>query len=217
MNGTLFGIGPMELFMIAVLILLVFGPERVPGLMRDLGHNMRKLRQYYVAFSTELKREMEPFQEDIKGIQDAAKGLQEDLNAIRQAADIRGIITAESLEPAMQGSAMQGPAQQTALQTIAPPMRATSPANGNGTVVPVITAPAASASVASTPVAVAAPVMAALPAAIPAPAIQAEPAAAPSIVTQDMAGVVLGDDNPWAQSAHMPRSDKLDEDNPWAS
>lgn len=222
MNGTLFGIGPMELFMIAVLILLVFGPERVPGLMRDLGHNMRKLRQYYVAFSTELKREMEPFQEDIKGIQDAAKGLQEDLNAIRQAADIRGIITAESLEPAMQGPAIQGPtlqvptilvpAQQTAVQMIAPPMRMTTPANGNGTVVAVVTAPAASA-----PVAVAAPAMAALPAAIPAPAIQAEPAAAPSIVTQDVAGVVLGDDNPWAQSAHMPRSDKLDDDNPWAS
>jgi sec-independent protein translocase protein TatB len=111
MNGTIFGIGPMEILVVAVLVLLVFGPERVPGLMRDLGRSMRKLRQYYVAFSTELKREMEPFQEDIKGIQEAAEGLREDLNAIREAADIRSIINVNDLEPAKPATA----------QTIAPP------------------------------------------------------------------------------------------------
>lgn len=111
MNGTILGIGPLEVLAIAIMILLVFGPERVPSLMRDLGRNVRKMRQYYVAFSSELKREMEPFQEDIKGIQDAAQGLREDLAAIREAADIRGIITASDLEPP----------KPAAEQTIAPP------------------------------------------------------------------------------------------------
>jgi Sec-independent protein translocase protein TatA len=84
--------------------------------MRDLGRSMRSLRKYYVAFSTELQREMEPYKEDIKGIQDAAKGVQDDLNAIRQAADIRSIITASDLNPA----------KPQATPVIAPPAAATS-------------------------------------------------------------------------------------------
>ena len=122
MNGTIFGIGPLEILVVAILILLVFGPERVPSLMRDLGRSMRSLRKYYVAFSTELKREMEPFQEDIKGLQEAAKGMQDDLNAIRQAADIRGILGDQPLDPAKPAATHSIPGQ-----TIAPPA-ATTPA-----------------------------------------------------------------------------------------
>jgi sec-independent protein translocase protein TatB len=192
MNGTIFGIGPMELILVAVLILLVFGPERLPGLMRDLGRAMRGLRKYCVAFSSELKREMEPYQEDIKSLQDAAKGMQDDLNAIRQAADIRGIITAQDLEPAKPQPA----------QTIAPP------------------AAAAATSATTTPAPAASPAPVSQPQAAPAPAPQ--PTATTKVVSappvaHNGAGVELSDDNPWAQSAYTPRSDKLDDDNPWAS
>ncbi len=99
MNGTIFGIGPMEVLFIAILILLIFGPERVPDLMRQMGHGVRKLREYYLAFSTELKREMTPFEADIKEIKDVAQGLQQDLAAIREAADFRTIMQTASPAP----------------------------------------------------------------------------------------------------------------------
>jgi sec-independent protein translocase protein TatB len=191
MNGTIFGIGPMEVLLVAILVLLVFGPERLPDLMRTLGRSMRSLRKYYVAFSTELKREMEPYKEDIKGLQDAAKGMQDDLNAIRQAADIRGIVTEQDLSPA----------KPQATPTIAPPAAATLPAT---------TAPAAATSSVATPPT---PVSQPAPAAQPAGTSQVAYA---SPASHNGAGVELSDDNPWAQSAYAPRSDKLDDDNPWA-
>jgi sec-independent protein translocase protein TatB len=189
MNGTIFGIGPMELLLVAVLVLLVFGPERLPSLMRDLGRSMRSLRKYYVAFSTELQREMEPYKEDIKGIQDAAKGVQDDLNAIRQAADIRSIMTASDLNPA----------KSQATPVIAPTAAATS-----ATAAPAVAASAAQ----STSVSPAAPATQ--------PVGTSQVAYAPPAL-HNGAGVELSDDNPWAQSAYTPRSDKLDDDNPWGS
>ena len=38
------GIGPMELAIVAVLALLVFGPKRVPELGRSLGSGMRSFK-----------------------------------------------------------------------------------------------------------------------------------------------------------------------------
>ena len=190
MNGTIFGIGPLEVLAVAILVLLVFGPERVPGLMRDLGKNVRKLRQYYVAFSTELKKEMEPFQEDIKGIQEAAQGLREDLAAIREAADIRGMITAADLEaPKPDAKKPEEP------KTIAPPAATTS---GVEPVPQAVTQTVTSA---------------AAPVSVPTP----QPAYALAQVLSNGAGVDLGDDNPWVQATYAPRADRLDDDNPWAS
>jgi sec-independent protein translocase protein TatB len=141
MNGTIFGIGPLEIAVVAVLILVVLGPERLPGLMRDLGKMTRSLRKYYVAFSTELKREIEPFRDDIQGIKDAADGLREDLGAIAQAADIRGIITGtDAGTKAANEQTIAPPAT-----TIATPVAeiATASPSGNGTAaVAVASAPA---------------------------------------------------------------------------
>ena len=220
MSGTIFGIGPMELLMIAIMVLLIFGPERVPSLMRDLGRSVRKMRQYYVAFSSELKREMEPFQEDIKGIQDAAKGLQEDLNAIRQAADIRGIINPTDLEPAKAEAAKAGATNVEAAQTIAPPnITAATAGEASAPVLP----PAETGMPVTPTISDAAPVpvpapIAQAPATIAAGAVAAGAVAtAAPVMYHNGAGVELGDDNPWAQSTYEPRSDKLDDDNPWAS
>jgi len=41
----MFGIGPEELFVIAVIALLVLGPERMPKLMRDVGRVVGDLRK----------------------------------------------------------------------------------------------------------------------------------------------------------------------------
>jgi Tat protein translocase TatB subunit len=41
----MFGIGPEELILIAVIALLVLGPERMPRLMRDVGRIVGDLRR----------------------------------------------------------------------------------------------------------------------------------------------------------------------------
>ena len=41
----MFGIGPEELMLLAVIALLVLGPERMPRLMRDLGRVLGDLRK----------------------------------------------------------------------------------------------------------------------------------------------------------------------------
>ena len=38
------GIGPMEIFLVLIVVLLIFGPKRLPGLGRQLGRGMREFR-----------------------------------------------------------------------------------------------------------------------------------------------------------------------------
>jgi sec-independent protein translocase protein TatB len=56
---SFFGIGMFELVMIAIIALVVLGPERLPGAMREVAKYMRQLRQvssdFQSQFSDELK------------------------------------------------------------------------------------------------------------------------------------------------------------------
>jgi sec-independent protein translocase protein TatB len=56
---SFFGIGMFELVMIAVIALIVLGPERLPGAMREVGKYARQLRdvsnEFQSQFSEELK------------------------------------------------------------------------------------------------------------------------------------------------------------------
>jgi sec-independent protein translocase protein TatA len=38
------GFGPTELIIVLVIVLLIFGPKRLPGLGRQLGHGMREFK-----------------------------------------------------------------------------------------------------------------------------------------------------------------------------
>jgi sec-independent protein translocase protein TatA len=40
----MFGIGPMELIVVLVVALLIFGPKRLPGVGRSLGRGMREFK-----------------------------------------------------------------------------------------------------------------------------------------------------------------------------
>jgi sec-independent protein translocase protein TatA len=40
-----FGLGPLELAIILLIVLLVFGPKRLPGLGRQLGSGMREFKE----------------------------------------------------------------------------------------------------------------------------------------------------------------------------
>lgn len=55
----MFDIGFSELALIAILALLIAGPERLPGIMRGLGRIAGRARSVYAAMRTELEREVE--------------------------------------------------------------------------------------------------------------------------------------------------------------
>ena len=63
---SFFGIGVFELFLIAVIALVVLGPERLPGAMRTIAGYIRQIRgmgsEFTSQFSEEIKmlEEMDP-------------------------------------------------------------------------------------------------------------------------------------------------------------
>jgi sec-independent protein translocase protein TatB len=204
MNGTIFGIGPLEIIVILVLTLLIFGPERLPELMRGMGNALRKLRLTYIAFTQEFQGELKPIAEDIDAV---TREIRQEVDAIREAADIRTLLKpyaedvnkAINLKPlapeatpqmiaASTATAAAAATSSIATNTIAPPATpgatavgkpaaSTPSANGNGNGKRSTIRP-------STP-------------------------AAPSPIIR------LPDDNPWASVGVQVRSDQLDEDNPW--
>jgi len=48
-----FGIGPLELILVLAIILLIFGPKRLPGLGRSLGAGMREFKDSITGKSRE--------------------------------------------------------------------------------------------------------------------------------------------------------------------
>ena len=89
MNGTILGIGPLEVLLIGILILLVFGPERLPEFARGLGKALRRLRETYVAFTQEFKGDLQPIAQDQDEV---TRELRQEVQAIREAADIRAVL-----------------------------------------------------------------------------------------------------------------------------
>ena len=60
---SFFGIGVMELFVIAVIALVVLGPERLPGAMRSIANFVRQLRSVSNEFSSQFSDEIKMLDE----------------------------------------------------------------------------------------------------------------------------------------------------------
>ena len=54
----LFGLGPPELFFIAIAILVLFGGKKIPELMRGLGKGIREFNSAKASIETEFKEGM---------------------------------------------------------------------------------------------------------------------------------------------------------------
>jgi Tat protein translocase TatB subunit len=196
MNGTIFGVGPLEVLVIGVIILLVFGPERLPELTRGLGTALRRLRETYVSFTQEFRGELEPIAQDIDEV---TREIRQEVDAIRQAADIRTILQPyaddvnkavklqeipaaptkiEPQPPALPSSNTSASVSANATSnTIVPPKQLTAGARTNGKHT-------------HTPI---------------------KPASA------NLSAIELPEDNPWVSVGAEVRSDKLDDDSPWRS
>jgi sec-independent protein translocase protein TatB len=56
----MFNIGPMELLVLALVGMIVLGPERLPGLVRDATRVLRQLRDMASGARNQLKNELGP-------------------------------------------------------------------------------------------------------------------------------------------------------------
>lgn len=56
----MFNIGPMELLVLALVGMIVLGPERLPGLVRDATRMLRQLRDMATGARNQLKNELGP-------------------------------------------------------------------------------------------------------------------------------------------------------------
>ena len=54
------GIGPTELIIVLVIVLLIFGPKRLPGLGRQLGQGMREFKDSITGNSKDDETESRP-------------------------------------------------------------------------------------------------------------------------------------------------------------
>jgi sec-independent protein translocase protein TatB len=61
----MFNVGPMELLVLAVVGLIVLGPDRLPGLARDAARMIRALRDLATGARTQLRDELGPEFADI--------------------------------------------------------------------------------------------------------------------------------------------------------
>jgi sec-independent protein translocase protein TatB len=70
----MFDIGFWELVIISIVALLIVGPERLPGLVRDVGRWSRAVRRFVAQTRQDLERELD-FEEDFREEKDLASSL----------------------------------------------------------------------------------------------------------------------------------------------
>ncbi|HET6989340.1 MAG TPA: sec-independent translocase, partial [Kribbella sp.] len=56
----MFGIGPLELVVIGIVAVLVFGPDRLPEFARTAGRLLRQVRQMVTTAQNDLRNELGP-------------------------------------------------------------------------------------------------------------------------------------------------------------
>ena len=117
----MFDIGFSELVVIAIVALIVIGPERLPKVARTLGHLFGRMQRYVNDVKADISREMEL--EELKKMQssmeDAARSMRDSVN--RGMSETEGEFNkiAESVQPAPDSH--PAAAQSATAPTPAPP------------------------------------------------------------------------------------------------
>ncbi|MBM3156201.1 MAG: TatA/E family twin arginine-targeting protein translocase [Chloroflexi bacterium] len=71
-----FGIGPLEIILILVIGLLIFGPQKLPQIGRDVGKALRSFKKASMSITSEIEKELEDVKKEVKDI-DSEKGLED--------------------------------------------------------------------------------------------------------------------------------------------
>jgi sec-independent protein translocase protein TatB len=122
-----FDVGFSELMVIAVVALIVIGPERLPRVARTLGHLFGRLQRYVNDVKADINREIEldELRKFRSTVEDAARGFEttvqsevskteSDLNSLAQIGDTAAAPSPEAAAPATEHDAASVPASSAA-------------------------------------------------------------------------------------------------------
>lgn len=77
-----FGIGPLEIALIALVAFIVLGPDRIPGVMRQLGKWTRQLRETANNITRDYNSDIRQITGEITALQDEIRSIQRDLGSM---------------------------------------------------------------------------------------------------------------------------------------
>ena len=76
------GIGPLEIALVVLIAFIVLGPERIPGVMRQLGTWTRQLRETVNNLTRDYNADIQQLTGEITALQDEIRSIQRDLGGI---------------------------------------------------------------------------------------------------------------------------------------
>ncbi len=77
-----FGIGPFEIALVVLIAFIVLGPERIPGVMRQLGTWIRQLREMVNNITRDYNADIREITSEITALQEEIRSIQRDLGGI---------------------------------------------------------------------------------------------------------------------------------------
>ena len=84
----IFGVGPFELALVALIAFIVLGPERIPTAMRWLGRTARQLRLMSQQLTKDYGADIQQVTNEISAVQTELRNIQRDLSDVT-----RGLVT----------------------------------------------------------------------------------------------------------------------------
>lgn len=127
----MFDIGFGEIFVIAVVALVVIGPERLPKVARTLGHLLGRMQRYVADVKADISREMEldELRKLQSTVEEAARSIEQSVHKeVRAAESQLNTITASATELAPTPPAAEALPIAPAVEP-APPLPAAAPAS----------------------------------------------------------------------------------------
>jgi sec-independent protein translocase protein TatB len=73
------GIGPFEIALVALIAFIVLGPERIPGVMRQLGTWARKMREFTNNVTRDYGSDIQQLTGEITALQEEFRSIQREL------------------------------------------------------------------------------------------------------------------------------------------
>ena len=130
----MFDVGLSEMMVIAVVALIVIGPERLPKVARTLGHLFGRMQRYVNDVKSDISREMEldELRKLQANVQDAARSIEQSVNKEVSATETQFNDIAASATDAAPPPAVVAPTPPVVASTppAAEPVPAASPAPG---------------------------------------------------------------------------------------
>ena len=118
----MFDIGFSEILVIAVVALIVIGPERLPKVARSLGHLFGRLQRYVAEVRADIDREMQ--MEELKklqsSMQEAARSIEKSVSEGMRDTEMQIKTVADVVEKTGENTAPSSPASDPETPSISP-------------------------------------------------------------------------------------------------